>query len=513
MFCLLAILATLVHSVFAATVRVPQDFQSIQAALENIVPNDTVLVAPGSYEETVVSPSMPFALIGEIAGDSSDILRPVINPSLLPNANTLSCFHLNGSHVIVENFTFKNGPEMFPHTPPDQGGVVVSGDSCVLRNCLFDSASTGLFSSSSVSLFLDECEFTDCVTLSVSTAFAQLVSRACRFDSRGVSSGPSSEFFECVFDSISTSFALHISDHAHIENSIFRHHDAIGLSTIEGPNVSGEIVGCTFMECNPSLFALGFIRDCSADLLIEDNLFLDIAPHAQAGGTISYGCTENIAGSMVTLRGNTFTHCGGNNGGKCFRTGNDTASMVFEHNRFIDNFGSGSAVSLNSQGSVFRQNVFINNGYALASVYSCDARLNYWGDSTGPHNMIHNPDGHGDEVSNSVVFDSWYIDTLFFVDAVRFPNEFPLDFSFSVYPNPFNGTTRIALNAPNAFFASIELINILGRRVKAIYHGPVIGYQEFSLNAENFPSGIYFVSIHDVVQRFALSTQKVTLLR
>jgi hypothetical protein len=502
-----------VHSLFATTVRVPDDYVTIQSALENILPNDTVRVSGGFYPEALVSPDIPFLLFGELAADSVDPLRPIIDPSSLPDANTLSCMFLFGSNVVVENFTFRNGLEMFPHTPSNEGGVIVSGDSCTFRNCSFDSTSIGIYSTSAVAIQLDHCNFKNCGILSVSTAFAQLSARNCNFNSRGVSCGPNSQFFECSFDSISTSYALRLSGPSHLEDCIFHSHDAIGMSTIEGSNVSGEILGSSFSSCSPSMFALGFIRDCSADLLIENTSFSDITPHSQAGRTISFGCTGNTTGGFVTLRNNTFIHCNGNSNGKCFRTGNDSSAVVFERNRFIDNFGNGSAVSLNSNGSQLRDNVFINNGYALSSLYSCDARLNFWGDPSGPYNETHNPSGLGDRVSDSVIFDAWYSDTLFLTDIDPTPIELPHEFSLSVYPNPFNSTTRIALEAPNSFIASIELINILGQRVREIHHGPVLGHQEFSLTISDLPSGIYFANIRDALKKTTLSTQKIALIK
>lgn len=54
-------------------------------------------------------------------------------------------------------------------------------------------------------------------------------------------------------------------------------------------------------------------------------------------------------------------------------------------------------------------NSIVNNhtGALTNSSTLLDARNNWWGDKSGPYNLVKNPSGKGDSVNNYVIFDSW----------------------------------------------------------------------------------------------------------
>jgi hypothetical protein len=64
-------------------------------------------------------------------------------------------------------------------------------------------------------------------------------------------------------------------------------------------------------------------------------------------------------------------------------------------------------------GTLVYENNFVGNGAGLVwdGVSVFDARFNWWGDASGPYNLVLNPDGLGDEVSDGVSFAPWYIDS------------------------------------------------------------------------------------------------------
>lgn len=70
--------------------------------------------------------------------------------------------------------------------------------------------------------------------------------------------------------------------------------------------------------------------------------------------------------------------------------------------------------------------------------------------------------------------------------------------SFTVYPNPTNGsTTKIEFtNGETAENATIYTTNILGERVKEVYRGELqnTNYQ-FELNTSSFSAGVYFITL------------------
>ena len=63
----------------------------------------------------------------------------------------------------------------------------------------------------------------------------------------------------------------------------------------------------------------------------------------------------------------------------------------------------------------FQNDIFDNSGYGVRNLdpgVTVNARFNYWGDPSGPHDPsdgppLHNPDGEGDEVSDYVDYSSW----------------------------------------------------------------------------------------------------------
>lgn len=498
----------------AAVRRVPTDYATIQFAVDDALDGDTILVAVGTYAEAIISPAVSLAIIGEVEHDSSGVVRPIIDPSPLPNSQSLSCLHLAGPSARLENLVFRNGAEMYPHSPQYGGGVIFGGDDIVVRDCVLDSAAAGIVTPPSTDIELDGCTFVDCINANLVINFSTVAARNCNFNRRGVSCGPNSEFVDCKFDSIVIGNALLLQGQSRVENCLFRNFvSGGGMSAIESGNLYGEIIGCAFIGGQPGWRMLGFMRDCNEDLLIEGNTFHDIHSQTANGGAISWGCADGTSGGTIELRDNTFSLCYGDAGGKCIRYGNDSSQIVIERNRFIDNFGSGSAVSLSTLGQRLRDNVFINNGYALSSLYSCDARRNYWGDSTGPYNETYNPSGLGDRVSDSVIFDSWYPDTSFLIDAARERVPLPRDFAMSVFPNPFNSLATIALEIPDAFVGSVEVLNILGERIEEIHRGPLYGHHEFKLTANRLASGVYVVRVRDIVRHSVNFSQKILLIR
>ncbi len=70
----------------------------------------------------------------------------------------------------------------------------------------------------------------------------------------------------------------------------------------------------------------------------------------------------------------------------------------------------------------------------------------------------------------------------------------PQEFSLSQnYPNPFNISTSIRYSLPEASKVTIEIYDILGRKVETLVSGiRPAGWHSVVWNADNQPSGIYF---------------------
>jgi hypothetical protein len=75
----------------------------------------------------------------------------------------------------------------------------------------------------------------------------------------------------------------------------------------------------------------------------------------------------------------------------------------------------------------------------------------------------------------------------------RVPDRFAL---LQNYPNPFNATTVIRYNLPSESNVSIEIYDILGRKLQTLVDDKQpAGYHQAVWNANSRSSGIYFYRI------------------
>ena len=90
--------------------------------------------------------------------------------------------------------------------------------------------------------------------------------------------------------------------------------------------------------------------------------------------------------------------------------------------------------------------------------------------------------------------------------------ELPQDYSIrTIYPNPFNPVTTVEYELPKRDLIEINILNIRGEKVKTLLskvQNP--GLQSIHWNAENEPSGIYFVQL---TNGGVVEIQKVLLLK
>ena len=80
------------------------------------------------------------------------------------------------------------------------------------------------------------------------------------------------------------------------------------------------------------------------------------------------------------------------------------------------------------------------------------------------------------------------------------------------HPNPFNPQTQFTLSVTETQQVTVEVYNMLGRRVAVLHKGRLAADQThtFTFEASNAPSGIYLIRITG--EQFS-ATQRVTLLK
>ena len=93
-------------------------------------------------------------------------------------------------------------------------------------------------------------------------------------------------------------------------------------------------------------------------------------------------------------------------------------------------------------------------------------------------------------------------------DIVQVPDEFEITES---YPNPFNAQTVICYTLPQSEKIKLVVYNVLGQPVDILFDGwHNAGRYQMTWNADNCPSGIYFVHLENSCQSQSI---KVVLLK
>jgi hypothetical protein len=94
----------------------------------------------------------------------------------------------------------------------------------------------------------------------------------------------------------------------------------------------------------------------------------------------------------------------------------------------------------------------------------------------------------------------------------KMPTKFAL---FQNYPNPFNPSTEIKYSLPEAGEVNISVYNMLGEKIATLVNsGKNAGYHQVTWNAENIPSGVYFISTRIISNGKTHSfTKKAMLLK
>jgi len=89
----------------------------------------------------------------------------------------------------------------------------------------------------------------------------------------------------------------------------------------------------------------------------------------------------------------------------------------------------------------------------------------------------------------------------------------PLTFAiFPAYPNPFNPSTTIGISLPEDEVITVDVYDVLGRRVKTLYSGfAAAGEHRYLFDARGMASGLYFIRLKTVSGRTAFT--KITMIR
>ena len=509
----------------ADVLHVPDDYAMIQDALNAVADSDTVLVDVGVYAEALQAPAVVFALLGNVTPDTGDYPRPVIDPSSLPNPTTLACLRLPfGSHAIVKDFVFHNGPEMLPGRPfGSSGGVYSNSPTAEFHRCVFDSTFRGIYPNPGC--LIQDCDFRRVSHQAINSAHVTV--RGCSFSKVSGSGGScivlfgdSSLIEDCWFkDYIGTSLILINGSGITVRGCLFGAAPSFTNEVINGYNLRGcRIENNMFVDLQVNS-AVGILQDLGNGgdtCYIRGNTYLRNVASALSGGggPMLYG--EGPAETVI-FENNVFDSCVGHDLYDALELYDSLSSILVRRNRFSGGQESNAyAVATMDNRAVLRDNLFLQTGRALMAADdqpNMEARHNWWGDQSGPYHAILNQFGHGDTITGNVDFDPWHMDTLFFDGVPERPRPLPGILQLDVYPNPFNSTAtlRLYVNEPGIF--RVDLFNLLGQHVKEIWSGPLAQDKMILLDGSSLTSGIYFVRVWQTIGNRPVAMQKVVLLK
>jgi hypothetical protein len=117
----------------AATIHVPADQPTIQAAVAAASPNDTIVVAPGNYAVVGANVDKPLTLQGAQAGVDARNGRPAAAESVITTGG-LGVFTLNAVNITFDGFKFSNLKARTLDT-------YFNADNFTMRNCILQGAS------------------------------------------------------------------------------------------------------------------------------------------------------------------------------------------------------------------------------------------------------------------------------------------------------------------------------------------------------------------------------------
>jgi len=102
-------------------IRVPKDYKTIQAAINNSIANDTILISQGTYKENLRI-NKPIVIIGD----------PINEVIIKPDSFFVVPMYIYTSNVVIHNLHITK--------PSGNSGILIeNSDSCIINTCVVDS--------------------------------------------------------------------------------------------------------------------------------------------------------------------------------------------------------------------------------------------------------------------------------------------------------------------------------------------------------------------------------------
>lgn len=535
--------------------HVPADYPTINEAMAVSVADDTILVDRGVYPEQLWFPRHRISVMSryELTGDTLDVTQTILDGSAYATHDTatIALFLPGAAHGSqLCGFTLTHGHGI----GPDGWSGVFLADSCSPIICHNVITGNSSFNSPVGNFFYCSGEFRgnrifdntfvqsalrinynlghDPVLIEGNYFGPNPSSPAAGYPGIVVNSGGATIIHNNIFRGLTGRVhlaILHFGRSPVITNNVFDSLSVAGwgssivmLYGILNVVLSDNVFSNLFSEDGVVMALNGRNR---FSLTAEGNLFENITAPGYNGDPAAAGL--HVDGFRGTIRNNIFRNNTGATCGAIYLGGEATdfqGGMLLEYNLFQ---ACTTHSPLPDVACIFRgayrgsiaahNNIFSANYPRVATVDNilrqriADFTQNYWGHPSGPYHPLLNPDGLGDTVGDSVLFDPWLTDSIMATPDAP-PAWIPARTELTSYPNPFNAAARLTLMVSEPDVYSVKLYSITGQLVRDLGDGAVVIRRDITVTADGLPSGVYFAHAHGRT-RSAAATAKLILLR
>jgi hypothetical protein len=282
----------------AATLNVPADFPTIQSAINAAAPNDTVLVAPGTYIESI-------NLLGKlIALTSSGGAAVTTIQADRTNGSVISCISGEPIDSLISGFTISGGTGS---TIQGGGGLLIIKSAMTVYECIFEGNAAvqgGGVALIEGDLFISNCTFNSNHAVDegggLHSSNAQLLADHCTFN------------FNC----------------AHFGGGVHAHGGTTTLSNCDFLNNQATSAPCETVD------GLAGFTDAAGGAVHAETTELDIYHCDFIANNADFGGAVRIEASPTSIELSLFSENVGFFGGALASTGSDTEILdsIFEFN-------------------------------------------------------------------------------------------------------------------------------------------------------------------------------------